>query len=271
MNTELSEDTEIKEEIQFNYTCGILTSLINHCIKSSDKGTYLLNLVLRTLFAHKKKKGNIWIPHKSPWVSARICICLFPIYDQWKSSKKNSDLVKEYISKLEDVVNILADKNKTPNYFWMSETGSHFDTSALCIEMIYLYNKHMDNKLKIKIEPILKEYVRGNSIKETFIKFPIFNSLIEQVCNNEYINGKPAFKKLCGRIEWYTILYIICKDWGFDDDELREASDYIAMQLKRFWSFFVGKSDCITQHTIEQEKSCVPQILYCLKRTKLFD
>lgn len=270
--TELSENSKVKDELQMNYTCGILASLIHYYKDNTKQGEQLLRLILHTLFANKKQQGNIWIPYESPWVSARICICLFPIYKEWKN---DNNATNKYVSKLEDVVSILADKDiEDTNYFWESETGSHFDTSALCIETLYLYCEFIKNeRLKNKIDSILNEYVRNNHIKETFIKFPIYKSIIEQVCNRETINDKPAYKKLCGRIAWYTIIYIICKDWGEKnkDTELLEASDYLATQLKKFWYRFTKKADSIVTATIEEEKSIVPQILYCLKRTKLFD
>lgn len=48
-------------------------------------------------------------------------------------------------------------------------------------------------------------------------------------------------------------------------------SNYIAKQLKKFWGLFVERANQIIEITINQEKSIVPQILYCLKRTGLFD
>lgn len=272
-HTNINNSEDLKYELQFNYTCAILLSIIDHCKRAYKLEATVVNLLLRTLFSHKIFIGRIWKPYESPWVTARICICLFPIYQQWKSKKKLTGEEDEYIKKLEDAVKILAEKNIEPTgFFWESETGSHFDTSALCIETLYLYSKYMQNEnLKRKINLILNKYVRNDHIKETFIKYPIFSNLIEEVCANKNINGKPAYKKLGGRIEWYSILYIICKDWGESDNSLTDASEYIAKQLKKFWGIFREKADDIIKITIIQENSLVPQILYCLERTNLFD
>ena len=276
-NTELSDKEELKKELQFNYTCGLLVKLIYSYVSVSKngEGIELLNFILRTLF-NNKSANKIWKPYDSPWVSARICICLYPIYIKWLKHKKSVSGKEVYMNNLKQAVTILALKNiKETKMFWESETGSHFDTSALCIEMIYLYGKQFDTggvNIEDKVNLILNEYMRQGRVKETFIRFPIYYSLIDQVCNKEKINGKPAFKKLCGRIEWYTILYIVCKDWGKskNDGELLDISDYIADQLKCFWRLFVERSKEIIDSTIEEEKSIVPQILFCLKRTKLF-
>ncbi len=273
-DTQLSDNEEIKKEAQLNYICGILLSIANSVNtisgKNSEIGNHLINLTLRTLFKHKNKCGQIWRPTKSPWVSARICICLFPLYEVWKKEKKNSDSVKEYIAKLQEVVGLLAGQCDKKRLFWESEMGSHFDTSALCIETLYLYSKYIEN-LDTIINTILDKYVRGERIKETFIKYPIFDSLVKQVCNGDTINGKPARKKLCGRIAWYSILYKICKERGSNDEELLKMSEYIASKLTRFWRIFLEKSNDIINATTKEEKSLVPQILFCLKRTGLFD
>lgn len=266
----ITEKTEFsleeKRKLQLNYTCGIVSNIINSCKMNAS----LLNLVLFTLFSNKEPR-KLWDPHGSPWVSARICISLFPIYEQWKKKRiKNT-----YIKKIEEVVNLLADEDINKNkLFWESETQNHFDTSALCIETLYLYNKRLQKEsIREKLNLILERYVRNNHIKETFIKYPIYSDLINMVCKEEKINGTVAFKKMGGRIEWYTILYLICIDWGenFSDEELIRMSEYIAKQLKRFWILFVEKSQTIIEKTINMERSCVPQILYCLKRTGLFD
>lgn len=274
-NTKIDNSEELKQELQFNYTCGILLSILNDCKIRYGIDSTLLDLILRTLFHHKTQVGKIWKPYESPWLSARICICLFPIYKQLKSKRNRTQTEDSYVNKLEEVVILLAEKKIEPHrLFWESETGSHFDTSALCIEVLYLYSKYINNQnLMGRIDAIIHKYVLSGLIKETVIRYPIFSSLVDEVCLEKNINGKPAYKKLGGRIEWYSILYIICKERGVQksDAELTQASEYIAQQLRKFWGIFVERADTVIQKTINQEISLVPQILYCLKRTHLFD
>ena len=199
---------------------------------------------------------------------------MFPIYEEWKNQKNKSIRNRDiYIEKIEEVVTLLAEEDiRESKLFWESETGSHFDTSALCIEMLYLYGEYLEkNCIQEKLESILERYVRHNRVQETFIRYPISYSLVEAVCNKEEINGRDAYKKMCGRIEWYTIIYIICLEWGKknQDDELLKAGNYIARQLKHFWMIFIAHFEKMIQATIDLEKSCIPQVLYCLKRTNL--
>lgn len=266
-NTGISNKENLKGDLQFNYTCAIVAWILHkYSIENKLTGN-LLNLVVDSLFDNKK--SGLWSPQESPWLSARICISLFPIYKEWKNNKTNKDKTE----KLERVIRLLAQKSNFENdYFWESETGSHFDTSALCIEALYLYSDDV-NGVKATINNIINTHVKNGLIKETFIKYPIFESIIDQVCRKCKINGKVAHKKLCGRIEWYSILYNVCKDWGQkrEDTELMNMSEYIAQQLKRFWWYFQGSAKDIVQATIDLEKALVPQILYCLKSTNLFD
>lgn len=278
-NTNLPNSQELQSALQLNYTCGIIANMVNHC-KEQNYSASVLDLILTTLFANKKER-NFWKPVKWLWLSARICISLFPIYKRWKSTveKERGQLsIKicelNYIANLEEVVNKLSEINiEKTNYFWSSENDrSHFDTSALCLETLYLYSSYMNNdNITLLIDEILTKFVRENRIKETFVKYPIFGSLIEAVCNGEKINGEYAYKKLCGRIEWYTIIYVICRDWGTnkEDKELLVVSEYIEIQLKKFWTIFVDHSQKILEKTIMLEKSCVPQILFSLYRTKI--
>lgn len=266
-NTEISNNGKLESDLQFNYTCAIIAGILYKYKAENNLAGDLLDLIIDSLFDNKG--SGLWRPQESPWLSARICISLFPIYKEWKLNKTNIDKVK----KLETVIGILAQKSNVENaYFWDSETGSHFDTSALCIEALYLYSDYIDG-IKAPIINVINTHVRNNIIKETFIKYPIFESLIDQVCSKQKINGKVAHKKLCGRIEWYSILYKICKDWGQEcnDLDLLGMSEYIAYQLKRFWGYFKRAANSIIKSTIDLEKGLVPQILYCLKSTNLFD
>ncbi len=271
--TEIEGNDELIKDLQFNYTIGLLIDIVSCCQPSCN----LLSLLLGTLFKKRNKHKRLWEPYKSPWVSARICICLLPLYKKWL--KKVNRIQQEQKRAVEDVIESIANiniENPVNNYFWGTGTSNHFDTSALCLEALYAYFELIPSgaireKIANKINGILTRHVRADKIRETFIKYPIYHELIDEVCANRIINGDPAYKKLCGRIAWYTIIYKICQDWGQEDQELLEMSDYIAEELKRFWDAFLEKSEEIITATIDSEKSLVPQIIYCLKSTKLFD
>lgn len=78
---------------------------------------------------------------------------------------------------------------------------------------------------------------------------------------------------MCGRVEWYTILYVICKQKENDlkEEEYGVAASYISTQLKRFWKIFKKSIEPIYFNTINLEKSLVPQILYCLQHSGALD
>ena len=246
-----------KDDLQFNYTCGLLINLL-YKLKKTDN--YLLKFVTRSLFA-KLKQLALWEPSKAPWMSARICICMFPLYQDWKENA--DDLTKQegsYLRRLEKVVKQLVDRRKAGEEFWASETGSHFDTSALCLEVLSLYKEYIP-EFKKKIDEILDIHVNNNNIKETFIRFPIGDSLIQDVINETTINGKHAYKKLCGRISWYSILYRLANE---------SEKTIIASQLTSFCHKFRNSYGELLAKTHNQEVSLVPQILYSLKRTEIF-
>ena len=245
------EDEKIQKILQFNYTCGLLISLL---YKETDNKNYLLDFVVRTLFSHYKD-GN-WEPEGAPWMSARICICLFPLYEEWKMSEGRN---QKYINKLERVVKQLADRRGNDN-FWASETGNHFDTSALCLEMLNLYKKHIPSLGSI-LNEMRELHIDNSRIHETFIKYPIGDSLIQDVINEIAINGKPAYKKLCGRISWYSILYLLAKE---------EDKPNIAMYLKSFCYKFTQNYEKLINTTHNKEIGLIPQIIYSLKRTGIF-
>ena len=240
------EDERIKKILQFNYTCGLLISLLHK--ETDNKQNYLLDFVVRTLFSHYK--DGKWEPEGAPWMSARICICLYPLYEEWKTADGR---YQNYINKVERVVKQLAYRRGNDN-FWTSETGNHFDTSALCLEMLNLYNKYIPSLSNI-LNEMRELHIDNSRIQETFIKYP------QDVINEMTINGKPAYKKLCGRISWYSILYLLAKE---------EDKPIIAMHLKSFCYLFTQNYEKLINTTHNKEIGLIPQIIYSLKRTGIF-
>ncbi|MBQ4443231.1 MAG: hypothetical protein II896_01040 [Clostridia bacterium] len=250
----LSDSQE--DDLQFNYTCGLLISIL---FKLKKVDNYLLRFVTRSLFA-KLKNLSLWEPSQAPWMSARICICMFPMYQDWRNGVGLTKQDENYLKRLEKVVKQLADRRKTGEEFWASETGSHFDTSALCLEVLNLYKEYIPG-LDSKIKEILDIHVNNNVIKETFIRFPIGDSLIQDVIDENTINGKSAYKKLCGRISWYSILYLLANE---------NDKPIIATQLKAFCYKFRNSYISLLEKTHNKEIALVPQIIYSLKRTGIF-
>ncbi len=254
---------EEKKSLQFNYTCGLLINLLKKETENNPNiHNYLLDFVVRTLMS--RCKAGKWEPEGVPWMSARICICLFPLYEEWMKECENSKYEgknRKYIEKVQRVVTQLADKRKGQD-FWVSEktNNDHFDTSALCLEMLNLYKKYIDG-LDKKIDEICNIHVNNNKIRETLVKYPIGDSLIQDVLKGTKINGKPAYKKLCGRISWYSMLYIFAQG---------EEKEYLGMQLKAFCYKFRNNYNELIDSTHSLEIGLIPQILYSLKRTSLF-
>lgn len=301
---QLRSNPKLQMKLKKNFIYGIL---IYEAFIISAKNNYHANnvliLLLQELFRDNNEtaKGRMWEPHMAPWVAAKICICLYPLFEYFKKLNFNlkslnannfeqrDELIKiiekqaitsEYETKIINVVESINSKNgyecDKPK-MWHSQMGSDFDASALCLEVLHLYNIYLKNdSIDGTIVGILNEYVLNDKIYETFIKYPIYDSLIAQICNQEKFNGEYAFKKLCGRIEWYSILYKICTDKA-KNCKRNERSTYerpakfIAEQLKRFWMVFKDQIEKIHKTTINLEKSFIPQILYCLMRSQVLD
>ncbi len=303
---QLKNNPKLQNKLKKNFIYGIL---IYEAFMISAKNKYRANnvliLLLQELFRDNNEtaKGRMWEPHMAPWVAAKICICLYPLFEHFKKLTTKLDLLNkqidieqrdelikeienqvissEYETKIRNVVESISSKNgyecDKPK-MWHSQMGSDFDASALCLEVLHLYNIYLKNdSIDGKILEILNEYVLNDKIYETFIKYPIYDSLIAQICNQEKFNGEYAFKKLCGRIEWYSILYKICIDKAKNckrrNERLmyEEPTKFIAEQLKRFWMVFKDQIEKIHKTTINLEKSFIPQILYCLIRSQVLD
>ncbi len=299
-NSQLEDNPKLQTKLKRNFIYGIL---IYEAFIISQKNNFHANnvliLLLQELFKDNEEtaKGKIWAPRESPWVAAKICICLYPLFKHFKdlNNKLNSlkskreikerdklikqiedqAISKEYETKIKNVVesiNSKNDENCDKPKMWHTEIGSDFDTSALCLEVLHLYNYYLKNKsIETTIFGILNEYVLNDKIYETFIKYPIYNSLIDQICHKQKINGEYAHKKLCGRIEWYSILYIICKDMAkkckhCDRPTYEEPANFIAEKLRRFWVVFKDQFEVIYKETKDLEQSFIPQILYCCSK-----
>ncbi len=292
--TSIEYDETQKEKLKKHFIYGILfyEAYVVQKEIPQNKCNDIEKLILKELFkdVNETKINHLWDPHDSPWVAAKICICLLPLYKQYEKDKKTS-LIFPYLSQLENVVEAISTKINQQDCMWHTEIGSMFDTSALCLEVLYgykncfkgIYKDKSDKRalntslIKSTIDKVLKKYVLHGKICETFIKYPIYLSLIEQVCANSDINGKPAYKKMCGRIEWYTILYMICKDESknpYTQDKQEDytlATKYIAKQLRKFWYYFNINIEKIYKQTKEKEISLIPQIVYCISHSKVLE
>jgi len=264
-NLSLEEKKEINsildEPLKNNYIYGMLCYLTWF---NSNKKNEANDMVVELLFSSLGSK-QIWEPKKSLWVSARICLSLFPMYELL--SKENQDkLYKVFTS----ILYSYNDKtHKWDNY----DLGNSDDTFALCLNALLCFkdiaNKESEKpKLELKnlFDDIIETYLIGSNLFNTISTHYIGLSLILDSKKNiescRKINNSLSFITSLIRLSVSYLEYE--KIDKVKKQNLIKSKSYLLNIILSFWNKFKSEIIDIENYSKKYEYSLVPQILYSI-------
>lgn len=249
-------DTPLKT----NYIWGLLCYLTYFNSNKYPNDTNIM--VVDTLFS-LIKQGDIWLPDEALWVSARICISVFPIY---------SNLSEQNKLKFNEVVShIIYSYENAPHCWNNCKYSSKEDTFALCLTVLLEYIKIVeDEEIKFSIksifDDILKFYILDNNIYDTYQRFYVGKQKISNAKNsikdcreiNDNLSVLSALIKL-------MVYFQKSKNWEkISINEIQNAESLLLDLIYRFWKKFKTEIYFIEENAQKHEYSLVPQIIYSL-------
>lgn len=256
----------LDETIENNYIYGMLCYLTWF---NSNEKNHANNLVEELLFSYVEL-GQIWEPKESLWVSARICVSVFPMF--YSLSKNNQD-------KLYNVfVHILYSYDYS-KHLWMNyDLNNSDDNFALCLNALLCFNKIVrEDKYKKELARLFKDiidtYVLNLNIYDTSIKYYVGEDAINcakskfEYCNK--INNSLSF------ISSIVKLIVTFIENNKLDNETQQylvlAKHFLINIMLSFWEKFKDNIIQIDNISKKREYSLVSQIIYSLIDAVNFD
>ncbi len=255
-NLNNSLDTPLKT----NYIWGLLAYLT--WFKTDNWPNDANKMVTETLFS-LIQKGNVWQPQEAIWVSARICISIFPMF---------SSLSESYKSKLLEVVSHIIYTYDFDTHNWKNcAYSSEADTFALCLSVLLDYttvisDEDLQADFKSVLRDILDFYILNNNILDTMEKFYIGEHKVTNAKNsiedckeiNDDLSVLSALIKLIVHFEKSNTLE------NLELAEIEKAEDLLLNLINDFWTFFKKEIYSIEKYSKEYEYSLIPQIIHSL-------
>lgn len=248
----------LNEPLKNNYIHGMLCYLTWF---NSNQKNAANNMVIELLFSSLGSK-QVWEPKESLWVSARICLSLFPMYNSLSlENKKCIEKVYRHILYLYD------DKtHKWNNY----NLGNSDDTFALCLNVL-LYFKDIVDKgskqlLKKVFDDIIDTYLMESNLFDTISTHYIGKSLILDSKRNiescRKINNSLSFITSLIRL---SVIYLNYENISkMERQNLIKSKSYLLNIVLSFWNNFKNEIIDIENYSKKYEYSLVPQILYSI-------
>lgn len=250
-------DTPLKT----NYIWGLLCYLT--CFNSSKYPNETNDMVIDTLFS-LIKQGDIWLPNESLWVTARICMSIFPIYSKLteKNKYKFNEVVKHIIWSYENEFHCWN------NYKYSSKE----DTFALCLMVLLEYIKIEEEEEETKhsilsiFEDILSFYVLDNNIYDTLQRFFVGKQKLSKAKNsikdcreiNDNLSVLSALIKLIVYFQKSENLETQYKK------EIQKAESLMLDLICKFWKRLKAEIYYIEEYAQKHEYSLVPQMIHSL-------
>lgn len=249
-------DTPLKT----NYIWGLLCYLT--FFSSNEHQNMTNSMVIDNLFS-LIKQGEIWLPDEALWVTARICISVFPIYSIL--SKENKDKFNEVVSHI--IFSYENESHGWNNYKYSSKE----DTFALCLMVLLEYIKIVeDEEIKRSIrsifEDILDFYVLDNNIYDTLQRF--------YVGKQKILKAKNSIKDCREINDNLSVLSVLIKLMDYyqksenietiNMDEIQKAETLLLDLIYRCWKDLKTEIYLIEENAQKYEYSLVPQIIYSL-------
>lgn len=245
-----------------NYTLGLLA--YNTWFVAGEKESDTFIMVIKKLFSNVEI-GSLWDPKSSIWLSARIAIALFPMYNAL--SDQNRLIMVEIIKKIAFLYN-------REDHIWKkAHMGNTSNTLSLCIQVLIKYRnllsheKNLVSSINQIFHDLLSYYIINSNVYDTIVRFYIGGSktklatgdldLYQKTNNN--VSVISAFIRL---IDYCIANSIIDKEYY---GQLKVAKEELTRLLLNFWDNFNPNARTIHKIVQKNEYSLVPQIIYsCL-------
>lgn len=262
-NLSLEEKKEINaivnEPLKNNYIYGMLCYLTWF---NSNQKNEANNMVVDLLFSSLGSK-QIWEPKESLWVSARICLSLFPMYDLL--SKDNKDKLYKVFTYI-----LYSYDNKT--HRWNNYVlGSSDDTFALCLNALICFKdiaKRKNEKLDLKqvFDDIIDTYLIDSNLFNTISTYYIGYSLVSkskyQIECGKKINNSLAVISSLIRL---TVSYLNYENLEiYKKQNLIRGKNFLLNIVLSFWNRFNSEIIDVESLSKNYEYSLVPQILHSI-------
>ncbi len=257
------------ELIGKTYILAVLIYLTSSLTKQYKDINSVFHLVREALF-ELPDRGDIWQPREAPWIRAKICLSVKNIYNELSQKQKNL---------IDDTINWIITNYNVYHGDWTCSVGSHVDNRALCCEVLITYypfiaDKRDKQSIMHLVGNILTSYVFDGRIYETYAIYPIGESVIRSIMNDELLRGEPYSKKLTCRIEFLTVLlrmlYFVSEykeDFQkiyTDPIDYSKEEKFLTRVLVDFWDLFEENYERIRNHLSESEISSIPQVICSL-------
>lgn len=265
---------EGKDIIGINYTLAVLVYLTSALASNYQKANSLHELVAEKLL-EQREEGTGWEPEEAPWVRAKVCLAVKNIYHTL------SEEFKEAVTYTVDMIAL----NDAERVDWRCDVGSHVDTRALCIEVLLEYyylieDANIRGNILKRLSAIMQRYILKDRMYETYVRYPIGRSVVQNVLADKKLRGKPYAQKLIVRVEFLSVLLRVidfAKKHAEDLKKIRvevDMNDLVKQEsllvkfFRRFWRQLEKEQEGmkLVAHMSDCEISAVPQILYSLSK-----